>query len=115
LSSNAVLIRGLDRNLYNKIVGKPIKREDVAPKVFCQEDYCTDIKVPGSITGNGRTLIIDHTTDNTLVTFRFAHAGVKMLAAEQAFELSGHRFAAGAFVIPNADRSVLDPSIRESA
>ena len=34
-----------------KIVGKPIKREDVAPKVFAQEDYCTDIKVPGMVHG----------------------------------------------------------------
>jgi CO/xanthine dehydrogenase Mo-binding subunit len=33
----------------HKIVGKPIKREDVAPKVFCQENYCTDIKVPGMV------------------------------------------------------------------
>src|SRR3954464_8283512 len=35
----------------HKIVGKPIKREDVAPKVFAQEDYCTDIKVPGMVHG----------------------------------------------------------------
>ncbi len=34
-----------------KIVGKPIKREDVAPKVFCTEDFCTDIKVPGMVHG----------------------------------------------------------------
>jgi CO/xanthine dehydrogenase Mo-binding subunit len=34
-----------------KIVGKPIKREDVAPKVFAQEDYCTDVKVPGMVHG----------------------------------------------------------------
>ena len=34
-----------------KIVGKPIKREDVAPKVFAQEDFCTDIKVPGMVHG----------------------------------------------------------------
>lgn len=34
-----------------KIVGKPIKREDVAPKVFCKEDFCTDIKVPGMVHG----------------------------------------------------------------
>src|SRR5205085_6737194 len=33
----------------HKIVGQPIKREDVAPKVFAQEDYCTDIKVPGMV------------------------------------------------------------------
>jgi CO/xanthine dehydrogenase Mo-binding subunit len=30
-----------------KIVGQPIPREDIASKVFAQEDYVTDIKVPG--------------------------------------------------------------------
>ena len=35
----------------HKIVGRPIKRDDVAPKVFCQEDFCTDIKVPGMVHG----------------------------------------------------------------
>src|ERR1700722_17140850 len=35
----------------DKIMGKPIKREDVAPKVFCQEDFCTDVKVPGMVHG----------------------------------------------------------------
>jgi nicotinate dehydrogenase subunit B len=35
----------------HKIVGQPIKREDVAPKVFCQQDYCTDVKVPGMVHG----------------------------------------------------------------
>lgn len=34
-----------------KIVGKPIKREDVAPKVFAQEDFVTDIKVAGMVHG----------------------------------------------------------------
>jgi nicotinate dehydrogenase subunit B len=32
-----------------KIVGKPIKREDVAPKVFCEQDFVTDVKVPGMV------------------------------------------------------------------
>jgi len=35
----------------HKIVGQPIKREDVAPKVFAIEDFCTDIKVPGMVHG----------------------------------------------------------------
>jgi hypothetical protein len=73
----------------------------------------TDLKVAGTITGSGRTLIIDHTTDNTLVTFRFRNAGVKMSAAEQAFDLDGHHFAPGAFVIPDANRAALDPQIRD--
>jgi nicotinate dehydrogenase subunit B len=34
-----------------KIVGKPIAREDIAPKVYAQEDFCTDVKVPGMVHG----------------------------------------------------------------
>ena len=33
------------------IVGKPIKRADIAPKVFAQEDFVTDVKVPGMMHG----------------------------------------------------------------
>jgi CO/xanthine dehydrogenase Mo-binding subunit len=35
----------------HKIVGQRIKREDIAPKVFCEEDFCTDVKVPGMLHG----------------------------------------------------------------
>jgi nicotinate dehydrogenase subunit B len=35
----------------HKIVGQPIKRDDIAPKVFAQEDYITDVKVPGMVHG----------------------------------------------------------------
>jgi nicotinate dehydrogenase subunit B len=34
-----------------KIVGQPIKREDVAPLVFARRDFCTDVKVPGMVHG----------------------------------------------------------------
>ncbi len=34
-----------------KIVGRPIKRSDVAPKVFAQENFVTDVKVPGMVHG----------------------------------------------------------------
>jgi CO/xanthine dehydrogenase Mo-binding subunit len=33
----------------HKIVGQPIKREDIAPKVFCQEPFVTDVKVAGML------------------------------------------------------------------
>jgi nicotinate dehydrogenase subunit B len=35
----------------HKIVGQPIKREDIAPKVFCKEDFVTDVKVPDMMHG----------------------------------------------------------------
>jgi CO/xanthine dehydrogenase Mo-binding subunit len=34
-----------------KIVGQPIHREDIAPKVYAHEDFVTDIKVPGMVHG----------------------------------------------------------------
>jgi hypothetical protein len=72
-----------------------------------------DAKVAGAISGSGSTLIVDHTTDNTLVTFRFKNKDVKMLAAEEPFEAGGRKFTAGAFIIPDADRAKLEPSIKE--
>jgi len=35
----------------HKIVGQPLDRYDIAPKVFCTEDFCTDVKVPGMAHG----------------------------------------------------------------
>ena len=34
-----------------KLVGQPIKRQDIAPKVFARQSFCTDIKVPGMVHG----------------------------------------------------------------
>jgi nicotinate dehydrogenase subunit B len=34
-----------------KIVGKSIPRDDIAPVVFCTQDYVTDVKVPGMVHG----------------------------------------------------------------
>ena len=42
-----------------------------------------------------------------------AQSDVKMSAAERAFEAGGHKFAPGAFVIPNANRAALEPQISE--
>ncbi len=73
----------------------------------------SDFRIAGTITGAGRVVIVDHTTDNTLVTFRFQNAGVKMAAAEKEFEAGGHRFTPGAFVIADVSRAALEASIEE--
>ncbi len=72
-----------------------------------------DAKVPGSIDGTGGVLVINHTTDNALMAFRFKNPDVKMLAAEDDFDLNGHKLRAGAFIIPDADRAKLEPEIQE--
>ncbi len=70
-----------------------------------------DAKLAGGASGTGRTLVINHTTDNHLATFRFMHPTVKMFAAEKDFEAGGRKFVAGSFLIPDADRAALDKSL----
>jgi hypothetical protein len=73
----------------------------------------SEARAAGGIDGSGNVLVVDHTTDNNLMAFRFRHAQVRMLAAEEDFEMSGHQFRAGAFIIPNANRAELEPTLRE--
>ncbi|HZP49510.1 MAG TPA: hypothetical protein VFB07_13280, partial [Vicinamibacterales bacterium] len=70
-----------------------------------------DAKAPGGIQGAGPVLVVDDTADNNIVAFRYKHKDVAMKAAEEDFELAGHKFRAGALVIPNADRAALEPSL----
>jgi hypothetical protein len=72
-----------------------------------------DVRAPGGIEGTGPVVVVDHTSDNASVTFRFRHADVKMLAAEEDFTIAGQKFRAGAFVIPNADRAKLEPTLKD--
>ncbi len=71
------------------------------------------VKAPGGIVGPGNVLVVEHTTDNNLVKFRFAHARVPMRAAQEDFELNGKQFRAGAFIIHNADRARIGASLEE--
>jgi hypothetical protein len=70
-----------------------------------------DVRAPGGIAGSGPVLVVEHTTDNALVTFRFKHKDVAMEAAEEDFEAGGRKFRAGAFIVKNANRAALESSL----
>ncbi|HUI53796.1 MAG TPA: M14 family zinc carboxypeptidase [Bryobacteraceae bacterium] len=72
-----------------------------------------DAKAAGGIEGSGSVLVVEHTGDNNLTAFRFRNKDVAMSAAEEDFEISGHKFRAGAFLIPNADRARLEPQLKD--
>src|SRR5262249_18545706 len=72
-----------------------------------------DAKAPGGVEGTGGVLVVEHTGDNNLVTFRFKTANVKMQAAEEDFEIGGHKFRAGSVIVPNADRAALEPMLKD--
>jgi hypothetical protein len=72
-----------------------------------------DAKPVGGIDGTGSTIVVEHTTDNALMSFCFRNPDVRMLAAEDDFEINGHKLRAGSFIIPNADRAKLDASLKD--
>lgn len=67
----------------------------------------------GAIDGTGKTLLIQHNTDNTLATLRFRLTSTPMEAAEDAFETDGIKFKAGTFVLKNADRATLEKAAKD--
>jgi hypothetical protein len=91
------------------LVIKPIEDKSVLGQQMAA--LTADIKAPGGVEGSGPALIVDHTTDNALVTFRFKHKDVAMEAAEEEFDAAGRKFRAGAFIIRNANRSALEPTL----
>jgi hypothetical protein len=72
-----------------------------------------EAKATGGVDGSGATLVVEHTADNNLVRFRYRNPDVRMLVAEEDFEVNGRKLRAGAFLIPNADRAKLEPMLRD--
>ena len=72
-----------------------------------------DAKAAGGVEGSGGFLVVEHTSDNNLMTFRFKNKDVKMQVAEEDFDLNGRKLRAGALIIPNADRAALEPQLKD--
>ncbi len=72
-----------------------------------------DVAPKGVVAGVGKTILINHTGDNELVTLRFRLKDVKMQAAEEAFDAGGKHYAAGTFIIPDAPRVVVEKAVAD--
>jgi hypothetical protein len=92
---------------------KVVRVKDLAVLSAPMDKVEGDIRVMSSIDGSGHTYLINHTTDNNLATLRFRLADIKMDAAEQPFEVGGHKFRAGTFVIRTVDRARLAAAATE--
>jgi len=97
--------------LMRNVVLKPIGDKSLLTQQMTM--LTADAKAPGGIEGTGPVLVVEHTTDNNLVAFRYKHKDVRMQAAEEDFEVNGRKFRAGAFVIPSANRAALEPTLKE--
>jgi len=97
--------------LMRNVVVRPVTDRSILEQPSAP--VTSDAKAPGGIDGTGSIIIVAHTTDNNLMSFRFKNGSVKMQAAEADFEAAGRTFRAGAFIIPAGDRAALDASLKE--
>jgi hypothetical protein len=97
--------------LQRDLILNEIKDKSVLAQPMTPVTYPT--KAPGGITGTGDVIVVDNTADNNLMAFRMRNAKVRMLAAEKDFDMAGHHFGEGAFIIPKADRNAVQASLAD--
>ena len=73
----------------------------------------SDARASGGVAGEGGTLVVEHTSDNNLMTFRLKNKDVGMEVAEEDFDLNGRTLRAGALIIPHANRPKLEPQLKD--
>ncbi len=94
---------------------------DVAVLPFLDKSAMTQPMTPvkgnvvaaGGITGTGPVVVVEHTGDNNIVSFRFKLKDVPMAAAEEDFDAAGKHFRAGAIVIANANAAQVGPVLTQ--
>ncbi len=65
------------------------------------------ITAPGEVVGNGSVYVVNHNTDNTLITLRYRHRDADFSVAEEPFKLDGRQFNRGSFIIRNIGADTL--------
>jgi hypothetical protein len=65
------------------------------------------VKAPGGVEGTGDVYLVNHNTDNALITLRYKFPKAAFEAAEEPFEADGHKFNRGSFVVKSVGREEL--------
>jgi hypothetical protein len=102
---------GWTYQLLRNIVLTPISDKSILDQPMTP--VTSTMVASGGVTGEGSTIIVPNNSDNNLAAFRFRFAKTKMAAAEEEFSTGGRQFAAGSFIIANANRAQLDPALKE--
>lgn len=92
---------------------KTVRVTDTAILDLPMEKVNGDVRAPGGIKGSGRTLLVNHTGENALVSLRFRFPQAKIDAAEQDFDSGGTKFKAGTFIIRDGDRNAIESAAKE--
>ncbi len=71
------------------------------------------LRVPGGIRGDGSVFVVNHNSDNALVTLRYKLHNARMDAAEEPFEFQGLKFNRGSLIIRGVSANELRPVVAD--
>jgi hypothetical protein len=71
------------------------------------------LQIPGGIRGEGTVFVVNHNSDNALVTMRYKLRNARMDAAEEPFEFQGMKFNRGSFVIRGVSPGEIRPVVTD--
>jgi hypothetical protein len=90
-----------------------VRVTDVKVLEAAMERVNGEVRAAGGIKGSGSVYIINHNTDNALITLRYRFKEAAMEAAEEPFEASGQKFNRGSFIIRNVNGPELERTAAE--
>jgi hypothetical protein len=73
----------------------------------------TSVRAPGGVSGTGTIIAINHNADPALATLRYRLKGADIQAAEDSFEVGGHIFNRGSFLVRGVSSSDLQSALAE--
>ncbi|MEK6301680.1 MAG: M14 family zinc carboxypeptidase [Acidobacteriota bacterium] len=90
-----------------------VRVTDVTVLNAAMERVNGEVRASGALSGNGHVFIINHNTDNALMTLRYRFKNVQFEAAEEPFEAAGQKFNRGSFIIRGVTETELETAARE--
>jgi hypothetical protein len=72
-----------------------------------------EVKAPGGITGTGDIFVINHTTENSLMTLCYRLKNATVAVSEEPFEVSGQKFNRGSLIISKVSRDTMERDLAE--
>lgn len=77
------------------------------------ERVAGEVRAPGTVTGTGKTFLVNNNTDNALVTLRYRLRNADFRASEEPFSVGLAKFNRGSFIISGVDRTELERATAE--
>ncbi|MFT3976235.1 MAG: M14 family zinc carboxypeptidase [Sphingomonas bacterium] len=102
---------GWTMQYLRNVTVRTVKDPAILQQQFTQ--LSADVRPKGVVTGAGPVILVNHSGDNELVSFRFRLGKTKMLAAEAPFEAGGRQYAAGTFILPAANRAEVEKVVAD--